>query len=80
MSKWSTVQFFTIKTPLRKEFIHQRPEIIIVYALQLMNHFMNNDIFQAFSGGFFASSRFNQMRRSLMLHAPHLVFIFLTPH
>ncbi len=30
--------------------------------------------------GFFASSRFNQMRRASELHVPHRVFIFLMPH
>ena len=65
-----------MQTPLRQVLVHDRDEAIVMMSFNEV-HKLVNDEYSRHCTGFFASSRFSQMRRASTLQVPHLVFIFL---
>ena len=62
-----------------QEAIHQLAEAVIVIVFEEVDHFVDDDVFEAW-GGFLISSRLIVMRWAAMLRLPQRVLMRRTPH
>ena len=77
MTNRQLIQLRPESTPFGHESIHQRDEAGVVRWLQQVNHFMHDDVFQAFAG-FLRQIGIQSELHVPGLQLPHFVFIFCT--